>query len=115
MSTIQFHPEYCQDPKVYVIHDNPEWLVPLFAELEKQGVPYVDWFINEGGFDLIATPPEGVFYSRVSASAHTRDHRYAVELASPIIDWLESHGRTVINGHQTIALEVSKVKQSIAL
>ncbi len=110
-----FSLSYNPDPKVYVIHENPEWVVPLFAEFEKQGVQYVDWFINNGSFDLNAIPPEGIFYNRMSASSHTRDHRFAVELVSPIIDWLEGHGRKVINGHQTIAFEVSKVKQYIAL
>lgn len=113
--TASFSPVYFEVPKVYIIHENEEWVAPLWHELDKLGIPYENWFIDEGGFDLEATPPEGIFYNRMSASSHTRGHRYAVELSNPIIHWLEAHGRKVINGHQTINTEVNKAKQHILL
>ena len=100
---------------VYLIHENHEWTAPLREELEALGVPYQDWFLNEGKLDLSAAPPEGVFYNRMSASSHTRDHRYAAELTAGVLAWLESHGRRVLNSSGALRLEISKVAQYAAL
>ncbi|RLQ86672.1 alpha-L-glutamate ligase [Planomicrobium sp. Y74] len=101
--------------KIYVIHENEEWTTHLFKRLDELQLPYEDWFINEGLVGLNDTPPEGVFYSRMSASSHTRGHRYAPEMADSLLAWLEHHGRTVFNGSRALRLEVSKVNQYMAL
>ncbi len=102
-------------PKIYVLHENDEWVEPLETAFQQEGLPYEFWFINEGSFDLSEVPPEGVFYNRMSASAHTRDHRYAIELSEPIVAWLESYGRRIINGRQALNLEVRKAEQYLGL
>jgi hypothetical protein len=102
-------------PAVYVIHENPEWLVPLRAAFEAEGVPWVDWFVHEGRVDLDTAPPAGVFYNRMSASSHTRDHRYAAELTAQLLAWLQAHGRRVVNGRRALQLEISKFEQYLAL
>lgn len=101
--------------KVYVIHENEEWTVHLFRRLEELGVPYEDWFTNEGSVDLTSVPPQGVFYNRMSASSHTRGHRFAPEMTEAKIAWLERNGRRVVNGSRALRLEVSKVNQYMAL
>ena len=101
--------------KIYVIHENEEWTTHLFKRLDELGLPYEDWFIDEGLVDLSEAPPEGVFYSRMSASSHTRGHRFAPELTESLLVWLEHHGRTVFNGSRALRLEVSKVNQYMAL
>ncbi len=101
--------------KIYVIHENEEWTTHLFKRLDELGLPYEDWFTDEGLVDLNTAPPEGVFYSRMSASSHTRGHRYAPELAESLLVWLEHHGRKVFNGSRALRLEVSKVNQYMAL
>jgi len=102
-------------PKVYVIHENSEWVVPLRAAFAELGTPFEEWFLDEGAIDLRAAPPEGVFYNRMSASSHTRGHRYAAEYTGAVLAWLERHGRTVVNGSNALRLEVSKVAQYQAL
>ena len=101
--------------KIYVIHENPVWTAPLLSALDAQGLPYEDWFLDEGKLDLSAPPPEGVFYNRMSASSHTRDHRYAPEYTAAALAWLEGHDRRVINSGRALQLEVSKVAQYSAL
>lgn len=101
--------------KVYVIHENSEWTVHLTKRLEELGVPYEEWHLDEGTVDLSAEPPEGIFYSRMSASSHTRDHRFAAEFSGQVLAWLEAHGRTVLNGTSALELEVSKVLQYLEL
>lgn len=97
--------------KIYVIHENDEWTTPLKRELSARGLPHEDWFLDEGRLDLSQPPPEGVFYNRMSASSHTREHRYAPEYTAAVLAWLESHGRRVINSSRALQLEVSKVAQ----
>jgi hypothetical protein len=101
--------------KIYVIHENDAWVEPLRAAFAERALPYDEWFIADGQLDLATTPPEGVFYNRMSASSHTRDHRYAAELTGGVLAWLESHGRRVINDSRALALEISKIAQYEAL
>src|ERR1700750_3316906 len=92
-------------PRVTVIHENDAWVEPLRREFADRGVPCAEWFLDQGVLDLPASPPPGVFYNRMSASSHTRDHRYAAELTGGVLDWLESHGRRVVNDGRALRLE----------
>ncbi|MBT5107048.1 MAG: alpha-L-glutamate ligase [Rhodospirillaceae bacterium] len=100
---------------VYVLHENNEWLAPLQAALSRESVPFKEWHLNEGSFTFDSAPPEGVFYNRMSASAHTRGHLHAPDYTASVLTWLEAHGRRVVNGARVLALELSKVKQYAAL
>jgi hypothetical protein len=100
---------------IHVIHENAAWLAPLAGALDAEQLPWRDWFLDRGTFDLSQPPPEGVFYNRMSASSHTRDHRYAAELTAGVLAWLKGHGRRVVNGPRALDLEISKVRQYAAL
>lgn len=102
-------------PKVFVLHENIDWTQHLVNWLESKNIPYDLWDLSSGILDLTAIPPEGIFYNRMSASAHTRNHRYAPEFAQQVIQWLENNHRLVLNGSNAINLEISKVKQYLAL
>jgi hypothetical protein len=56
-----------------------------------------------------------VFYNRMSASSHTRDHRYSPELTAAVLAWLTRWGRRVVNGPGALDLEISKARQYGAL
>jgi len=100
--------------KIHVIHENEAWTAPLFAALEARNLPFENWHLDAGLIDPRATPPEGVFYNRMSASSHTRGHRFAPELTRQVLAWLESHGRRVVNGTGAIRLEIDKLAQYAA-
>lgn len=102
-------------PRIHVIHENDAWVEPLRAAFEELRLPFEEWFLGAGRLDLARTPPEGVFYNRMSASSHTRGHRYAPEHAAAVLAWLERHGRAVVNGSRALQLELSKVAQYAAL
>lgn len=102
-------------PAVYILHENPEWLPALRAGFEAEHVPYRELELGSGAIDLGAEPPRGVFWSRLSASSHTRGHGHAKEYARALLRWLEAHGRRVVNGSRVLELEVSKVAQYAAL
>ncbi len=101
--------------KIHVIHENPEWTAPLLERLDALGLPYEDWLLDEGRLELSEAPPEGVFYNRMSASSHTRGHRYSPEYTAAVLSWLEGHGRRVVNSGRALELEVSKVAQYATL
>ena len=101
--------------KVHVLHENPDWFTPIGAALDAAAVPYEQWLIGDGMLDLDELPPGGVFWSRLSASSHTRDHPYAKDHARGVLGWLEAHQRRVVNGRRALELEVSKVAQLTAL
>ncbi len=102
-------------PKVYVIHENSAWLPPLRAAFEAQQTPYEEWLLDRLTVDLSTSPPEGVFFSRMSASNYTRGHVHANYSTHIILRWLEAHGRRVINGSPVLQLEFSKAAQQIRL
>ena len=102
-------------PKVYVIHENSTWVEPLRVAFTELGTPFEEWFLDRGVLDLRSPPPEGVFYNRMSASSHTRNHRYAAEYTGAVLAWLERHGRIVVNDTRALRLEISKVAQYEAL
>jgi hypothetical protein len=100
---------------VYVMHENPDWFGPIAAALQAAGVPYEEWLLGEAAVDLAAAPPDGVFWSRMSASSHTRDHPFAMDQTRGVLAWLQAHGRRVVNGRHVLDLEMSKVEQLVAL
>jgi glutathione synthase/RimK-type ligase-like ATP-grasp enzyme len=103
-------------PTVFAIHENPDWWPPFAAAFEAQGVPVEEWLLTGSGrLDLDSEPPEGVFWSRMSASSHTRGHMLAKEQTRAVLAWLEGHGRRVVNGRRVLELEMSKVEQHAAL
>ena len=51
----------------------------------------------------------------MSASSHTRDHRFSAELTAAVLAWLTRWGRRVVNGPGALDLEISKARQYAAL
>jgi glutathione synthase/RimK-type ligase-like ATP-grasp enzyme len=100
---------------VYALHENPDWFPPFAAAFRSADLAYEEWLLTEGSIDLGAEPPQGVFWNHLSASSHTRDHRFSKDYTRAVLDWLEAHGRRVVNGRQVVEMEVSKVRQLTAL
>lgn len=98
-------------PTVYALHENPEWFPPFADAFAAEGVQVEEWLLTDGVLDLSCTPPEGVFWSRISASAHTREHHLSKDYSRAVLSWLESHGRRIVNGRRVLELEMSKVEQ----
>jgi len=101
--------------KLHVLHENPEWYAPLAAAFDQARVPHEQWLLGEAAIDLTEDPPPGVYWSRMSASSHTRGHPFAKDQTRGVLAWLEAHGRTVVNGRRVLDLEMSKVEQLAAL
>ncbi|MHA7261652.1 ATP-grasp domain-containing protein [Arthrobacter sp. TMN-37] len=100
---------------IYALHENPDWFPPFARAFEQEGVEVVEWMLTDGALDLGAVPPEGIFWSRISASAHTRGHGLSKDYARAVLAWLEAAGRRTVNGRRVLELEMSKVDQLTAL
>src|SRR5690554_2656034 len=100
---------------IVIIHENEEWLVPLREEFQQRGVQATEWFLDTGVVPSTEQPPAAVYYNRMSASSHTRGHRFAPEYTRAVLTWLESNNRTVVNNTHALALEVCKLSQYAAL
>ena len=94
--------------QIYIIHENDEWMVPLREELKKINAPFKEWHMHRDKIDTSKTPPNGVFYNRMSASSHSRGHRYAPENTKKVLEWLENYNRRIINNSKALILEISK-------
>jgi phosphoglycolate phosphatase-like HAD superfamily hydrolase len=100
---------------VHVLHENPEWMPPFAAAFAAEGVDWDETLVTGGSLDLTAEPAEGLWWSRMSASAHTRGHTASAEHARALLDLLEAYGRRVVNGRAVLDLELSKVRQLVLL
>ena len=99
------------EKNIYVIHENDEWLVPLRESFKKIKAPFIEWHMDKESFNFKKSPPNGVFYNRMSASSHSRGHRYAPENTKDVLKWLEKDKKRVINNSRALELEISKQKQ----
>ena len=97
--------------KIYIIHENDEWIEPLKKELNDINAPFEEWLRGKRSVNHLDKPPQGVFYNRMSASSHTRGHRYAPEYTAVVLNWLEKNRRRVINNSRALSLEISKSLQ----
>ena len=97
--------------KIYILHENDEWVEPLRKELQAINAPFEEWHLGKRNVDHLDKPPHGIFYNRMSASSHTRGHRYAPEHTAVVLNWLEKNNRRVINNSRALSLEISKSLQ----
>ena len=100
---------------IYILHENEEWLPPFREAFARAGVVFGEIDLNKGSINLDKAPPKGVFWSRMSASSHTRGHSFAKDYARALFAWLERFNRRIINPLSVLELEVSKVAQYLAL
>jgi len=100
---------------VYALHENPDWFPPFAAAFDAAGLDWQEWLLIEGSIDLDETPPEGIYWNRLSASSHTRGHVHSKDFTRAVLDWLDAHGRRVVTGRPVVEMEVSKVRQLTAL
>ena len=98
-----------------VYYEHPEWFRPLFAELDRRGVPYAKIDASLHGYDPSNTAEAADTYSlvfnRMSASAYLRGHANALFYTRGYLAHLERAGARVVNGYDAFAVETSKALQ----
>ena len=84
--------------KLFILYENKNWMPPITDALKRKNIAFELWHIsNMTSIDLTRPPPKGVFFNRMSPSAHHRGYAQTIEHTFEILNWLEQAGRRVIN------------------
>jgi glutathione synthase/RimK-type ligase-like ATP-grasp enzyme len=102
-------------PDLIVIHEHPEWQKPLFAALERRGIPFAAFDVKRAAFSNVQAPLAPLYFNQASPSAYVRGNTRAVPLALAYMRSLELLGVRVLNGSAVFALELSKSAQATLL
>ena len=97
---------------VAILYEHPQWFAPLFAELDRRGVPYEPLDATGHVFDPSErTCPYSLVVNRMSPSAWTRGHGHAIFHTQHYLAHLDEIGANVLNGHRAFGFELSKARQ----
>jgi len=102
-------------PDLAVLYEHPDWQKPLFAALERRGIPYEAIDLKRAAFDPDAAPTAKIYFNQASPSAYVRGHTRAVPLCLSYIRSLEIGGARVLNGSRAFSLELRKSEQAALL
>lgn len=95
-----------------VLYEHPQWFVPLFAELERRGIPFERVHAESLVYDPAdLTQRYSLVVNRMSPSAWTRGHERALYATLHYLEHLEQTGTPVLNGREAYAVELSKARQ----
>ncbi|MBC8136447.1 MAG: hypothetical protein H8F28_11220, partial [Fibrella sp.] len=95
-----------------IYFEHPDWYRPLFAELERRGIPYVKIGIGEHFYDVSeGHPPYSLVFNRMSPSAYLRGGESATFYTQGYVEHLERLGVRVINGSTIYGYEINKARQ----
>ena len=97
---------------IAIYYEHPDWFRPLFAELDRRGVPYVRLNAANHRFDATdGRPAYSLLFNRMSPSAYLRGHGNAIFYTLHYLAYLKRHGVRVINGYDAYVTETSKALQ----
>jgi biotin carboxylase len=100
---------------IAVYYEHPEWFRPLFAELDRRGVPYSKLDASSHSYNpsntAEAADAYALVFNRMSASAYLRGHANALFYTRGYLAHLERAGARVVNGYDAFAIETSKALQ----
>ena len=97
---------------IAIYHEHPDWFRPLFAELERRGIPFERLDAAAHLFDPSETDvPWSLVFNRASPSAYLRGHAQATFHTLHWLRHLDMLGVPVINGADAYAYELSKATQ----
>jgi hypothetical protein len=94
------------------LYEHPQWFAPIFAELERRGVPFDKIFIPQHFYEVSERkPPFKVLFNRMSPSAPSRERGSGIFHSLAYLEHLELQGVRVINGTKAFRYEISKAAQ----
>lgn len=96
---------------IAIYHEHPEWFKPLFAELERRGIPFVKLDAASHRFDVAEPVPYSLVFNRMSPSAFNRGAANAIFYTTSYLAHLERQDVRVVNGYRAWLTETSKAYQ----
>lgn len=98
--------------RLAIFYEHPEWFKPLFAELDRRGIPYDRLLAHEHRFDPAEREcPYALTVNRMSPSAYTRGHTQAIFYTLQYLAHLKEIGANVLHGYDAYVVEFSKARQ----
>jgi glutathione synthase/RimK-type ligase-like ATP-grasp enzyme len=95
-----------------VLYEHPQWFQPLFAALERRGLPFIPIRLSGHRFDPASREaPAPLILSRVAQSSFLREPEHPIFYAAALLDHWERLGARVINGVEALAIDSSKARQ----
>lgn len=101
--------------KIGILYEHPEWQKPLFAALDRHGIPYEAIDLKQGAFGPTHLPACHLYFNQASPSAYVRGNTRAVPYCLSLIRSLEIRGHRVLNGSRAFTLELRKSEQATLL
>ncbi len=100
------------DRPIAILHEHPDWFKPLFAELERRGVPFTRLDANAHCYDPAETEvPYSLVVNRASPSAYLRSEAESTFHTLSWLRHLENLEVPVVNGSAVYSMEISKAFQ----
>ncbi|MFT4114389.1 ATP-grasp domain-containing protein [Silvibacterium sp.] len=98
---------------IAIYYEQPRWFLPLFAELDRRGTPYVKLNATEHAYAIEDRPEQkySLVVNRMSPSAWNREHGDCIFYTLGFLDHLERRGVRIINGLTAFRNELSKAAQ----
>jgi hypothetical protein len=95
-----------------IYHEHPDWFRPLFAELERRGIPVAHLDPRAHLYDPSEDrPPYALLFNRMSPSAYLRGGVQGMFFTLSYLAHLERVGLPVVNGLGAFTIETSKARQ----
>jgi glutathione synthase/RimK-type ligase-like ATP-grasp enzyme len=95
-----------------VLYEHPQWFQPLFAALERRGMPYAPIQLGGHAFDPASRDvPAPLILSRVAQSSFLREPEHPIFYAEALLDHWQRRGARVLNGADVLAIDSSKARQ----
>lgn len=95
-----------------IYYEHPDWFRPLFAELERRGIPFVTIDARRRRYDPSASEREySLVFNRMSPSAYLRGHGQGIFYTLNFLAHLERLNTPVVNGRRAFTIETSKALQ----
>jgi hypothetical protein len=97
---------------IAVYHEHADWFKPLFAELDRRGLPYARVDPRAHSYDPSANGRDySLFINRMSPSAYLRGGVQAIFYTLGLLAHLERTGVPIVNGSRAFTVETSKARQ----
>lgn len=97
---------------IAIYYEHPDWFRPLFAELDRRGIPYTRLAAESHWYDPAdLTPRYSLVVNRASPSAYLRGHGQATFHTLDWLRYLDRVGVPVVNGAGVYGVEISKAQQ----
>ena len=97
--------------RIGILHEHPEWFLPLFSALNRRGIEYVRIDGAALRWDPTERPEYDLLVNRMSPSAYLRGHAHAIFATTAYLQHVESWDVPVVNGSAQWRLEISKSAQ----